>query len=265
MLDFHASTGSMPLDQAQGLRRLFTGAQRRSIALVANPHVPFAGSAIEQLCHAIGRAGHRTLVLDAADTSPPPPEAAALDLGAALQWLTPKLAWLPARGLPQRYVNTRGSSARLLDALAEIAPEIDVTLAHASAPDLARLFAPRALRPVLLAADHPESVKHAYASMKLLAQRCGWRACDLLIVAPSSSPRLPHIATSVARCADTFVGATLAAWAVADPAAADDEPKPAFDALAALIAGQLQADPDEPRLGVAGAAGADAAVGALDH
>jgi hypothetical protein len=261
MFDFHPSTGSMPLDQAQGLRRLFTGAQRRSIALVANPHVPFAGSAIEQLCHAIGKSGRRTLVLDAADTSPPPPEAAALDLGAALQWLTPKLAWLPARGLPQRYVNTRGSSARLLEEIIELAPEADVTLVHASAPDLARLFAPRALRPVLLAADHPESVKHAYASMKLLAQRCSWRACDLLIVAPATSPRLPHIATSVARCADAFVGATLSAWAVADPAAAGDEHETSFDALLALIAGQLQADPDEPRV----AAPASATFGAFDH
>jgi flagellar biosynthesis protein FlhG len=246
MQDFYAASGAMPLDQAHGLRRLFTGSGRRHLALVANPHVAFSGVAIERLTAALMRQGQRCLVVDAADDSPPAPEAAALDLASCVDWLSPAMACLPARGLPLRYVNTRGSSARLLDALAEAVPEAGVVVVHAGAMDLARLFAPGALRPILLAADHPESVKHAYASLKLLAQRCGWLSADLLVVASPSSRRLPHIAATLRSCADTFIGAAVTDWAAIDPAAMAESASEA--ALARLAAAQLRADPDEPRL-----------------
>jgi hypothetical protein len=139
-------------------------------------------------------------------------------------------------------VNTRGSSARLLDELAGAAPECDVVLLHAGAADLARLFTQRTARPLLLATDHPESVKHAYASLKLLSQRCGWLSADLLLVAPPVSPRLPHIATTLASCAETFIGAAVTAWATVDPAgSAGDEPP---DSLRRLVAAQLGLNED---------------------
>jgi hypothetical protein len=246
MRDFYAS-GAMPFDdavsmaqadQAQGLRRLFAGAATRHVALVANPHVAFTGVALERLAAALALQGRRTLIVDAAEQSPPPPESAAFDLAAAVETLSPGIAYLPARGLPLAYVNTRGSSARLLDDLAAAAPRADTVLVHAGAADLARLFTRRALRPMLLAADHPESVKHAYASMKLLAQRCAWMSADLLIVAGAQSPRTRHIAGSMARCADLFIGAALTGWAAVDPSS---EPTSVPDAaLRRLVAAQLQ-------------------------
>ncbi len=215
---FYASSGAMPLDQADGLRRLFTGASPRFIALVANPYVSFGGVAIERLTAALALAGRHTLVLDAAETSPPAPEGAAIELAPCIETLSPEVSYLAARGLPLRYVNTRGSSARLIDELCIAAPQADVVLVHAGASDLARLFSAQPLRPLLLAADHPSSVKHAYASLKLLAQRSGWMSCDLLIVSAAHSPRLPHIAASLASCADTFIGAAVAGWTTIDPA-----------------------------------------------
>jgi hypothetical protein len=242
--DFYASSGPMPLDQAQGLRRLFTGTATRHLAVVSNPYVPFSGVAIERLTAALSLDGQRCLVVDAAETSPPPPAAADFDLAACIDWVSPTVACLPARGLPLRHVNTRGSSARLLDELALAVPEAGATIVHAGALDLARLFGPRSLRPLLLVADHPESVKHAYASLKLLAQRCGWMSADLLLVASPDSPRLPHIAETLRSCADTFIGAAVTDWAIVDPAAMPDQaPSPA---LSRLVAAQRRTDHDEP-------------------
>jgi flagellar biosynthesis protein FlhG len=113
-------------------------------------------------------------------------------------------------------------------------------LVHAEAADLARLFGARALRPVLLAADHPESLTHAYASLKLLARRCRWLSCDLLLVAPPRAPRLEAIAASLSRCADLFLGAALADWAVVDPQGAARAAPGA--ALCRIVDAQLRLD-----------------------
>ena len=77
---------------------------------------------------------------------------------------------------------------------------------------------------LLLAADHPASVTSAYANMKLLAQRHGLMAFDLLLVAAASSPRTPRIAEQLALTADRFAGAVLHDWAAIDPAAQSDWP-----------------------------------------
>jgi flagellar biosynthesis protein FlhG len=240
MDDFYISSRPLPLDQADGLRKLFASSGKRFMPLAANPHVPFGGIAIERLTAALALLGQHTLIVDAAETSPLPGEAAALDLAACIEPLTPQVSYLAARGLPMRHVNTRGSSARFLEELLTAAPAADVVLVHAGAADLARLFTRRAARTLLLAGDHPESVKHAYASLKLLAQRCGWMRSELLLVASPNSPRLAQIAESLARCADTFVGAVLADWAVVDPAGlASDAPGPD---LCRIAAAQLHGD-----------------------
>lgn len=60
MRDFYATSASMPLDQADGLRRLFAGARGRCLVpLVSNPHVPFSGAAIERLTAALAPAATR--------------------------------------------------------------------------------------------------------------------------------------------------------------------------------------------------------------
>ena len=144
----------------------------------------FSSVVLERLTTVLGAMGLNTLVVDAADSSPAPHELAALDLRACIEPLSAQVSYLAARGLPLRHVDTRGSSAHFLDRLQAAAPQARVLLVHAGASDLARLFARRALRPVLLAADHPESLTHAYAAMKLLAQRCALMSYDLLLAAP---------------------------------------------------------------------------------
>ena len=241
MFDFYASRPA-PLDQADGLRRLFAGSRAGHVALVANARVPFAGVLLERLTAAFTALGRRTLVVDAADTSPAPHEMSALDLGACIEPLSPEVSYLAARGLPLRHVDTRGCAGRLLDALADAAPRADVIVVHAGAGDLARLFMRRPVRPVLMAADHPASVTDAYASLKRLAQRHGLMSFDLLLAVSARSPRRERIAPQLAGCADRFVGAALHDWAAVDPA---DDPADAPDAALLRLARALLAPVDD--------------------
>ncbi len=242
MTDFFTSDSapwSGPSDQADGLRRLFSGARKRFIAVAANPDVAFAGLALERLASVCASAERKVLVVDAARGTPL--EMAAVDLSACIEPLGDNLSYLAARGLPVRYVSTRGSCETFLDAVTDAAPEAAVVIVHAEAQELGRLFARREPRPLLLAADHPASVTSAYANMKLLAQRHGLMAFDLLLIAAANSPRTPRIAEQLALTAERFAGAVLHDWAVIDPAAHGDWPR----ALLRLAQGQL-ADPPTP-------------------
>ncbi len=206
-----------PSDQADGLRRLF-GAQRpRFVAVVANSEMTFSGLVLERLAGACSTSGRRTLVVDAGADAPEPHELVALDLAAGIEPLAPGLDYLAARGLPLRYVNSRGSCAGFLQTLAEAAPAADVVIVHAEASELGRLFTGRSVRPLLLAADRPASVIQAYAGLKLLAQRHSLMAFGLLLAAVPGEPRVPRIAEQLALTADRFVGAALHDWACIDP------------------------------------------------
>ena len=242
MRDFYRNTAPAPLDQADGLRRLFSGRRRRFLPVAANPHVAFAGVVIDRVASALAARGRHVLVVDAADRSPEPHELAQLDLAVCVEAMSPQVSYLAARGLPLAHVDTRGSAVGFLEAVAHAAPQADVVLMHANAPDLARMFMRRAARPMLLGADHPESIKHAYAACKLLAQRCGLMTFDLLLAAGSQSRRVPSIAASLASCADGFLGAVLHDWALIDPA---EEPGTEPDmALARMLTAQLALEED---------------------
>jgi type IV secretory pathway VirJ component len=226
-----------PLDQADGLRRLFAGRRRSVLALVANPHMAFGGTVLDRVAAGLAAQGRQVLVIDAASGSPPPPELAAVDLALCIETLSPRVAYLPAGGLAAAFVDTRGCADGLIDAAQRAHPAADVIVVHADANDLARVFRRRPVRPVLLGADHPESIKHAYASAKLLATRCQLLTFDLLLAAPAQSPRSEAIVQSLAGCAENFLGALLVQHARIDPAAtADDMPDPA---LSRLLAAQL--------------------------
>jgi hypothetical protein len=213
----------MITDQAHGLRRIFPASRLRFVAVAANPDVAFAGLALERLATACAEGGRGVLVVDAARTRAA--DVAAIDLAACIESVGERLHYLAAGGLPMRHVDARGSCESFLDALAEAAPaEVGVVIVHAEATELGRIFARRAPRPLLLAADHPTSVTSAYAHMKLLAQRFGLMAFDLLLVAAATSPRAPRIAEQVAITADRFCGAALHDWAAIDPAAQHDQP-----------------------------------------
>lgn len=234
-----------PQDQADGLRRLFAGCRRHVLPVAANPHVAFSGVVLDRLAAVLAAQGHQVLVVDAADSAPPPHELAQVELAACVEQIAPRVAYLPARGLPLAYVDTRGSCAGFIDAVLHAAPQADVVLLHADGLDMARLLKLRAARPMLIGADHPESIKHAYANAKLLAQRCGLMTFDLLLAAAPSSPRAVGIAASLAGCADSFLGALLCASALIDPAGDPADPPDA--ALASLLAAQLALD-DLPSL-----------------
>jgi hypothetical protein len=226
---------SAPSDQADGLRRLFNAQRPRYVAVVANPSMAFSGLVLERLALACVAAGRRSLVVDASASAPEPHELAPLDLVAGIEALAPGLDYLAARGLPLRHVNSRGSCAGFLHAVAEAAPLADVVIVHADASELGRLFTGRAVRPLLLAADHPASVTQAYAGLKLLAQRHRLMAFGLLLAALPHEPRVPRIAEQLALTADRFVGAALHDWACIDPT---DSEVPR--ALARLVQGLLR-------------------------
>lgn len=227
MLDSTARDSLPPADQADGLRRLFAGSSTRFIAVAANPNVAFAGLALERLAAAASACSEpqrKVLVVDTVGAAPH--EMAMVDLAACIEPLDdlrPNLSYLAARGLPLRHVDARGSCDGFLEALTEAAPDAGVVIVHAEAAELGRLFARRAPRPLLLAADHPTSVTSAYANMKLLSQRHGLMAFDLLLVAAASSPRTPRIAEQIAATADRFAGAVLHDWTAIDPAASRAE------------------------------------------
>ena len=212
----------MPLDQADGLRRLFAHNRVCMVPVVSNPNVAFGGVMLERLCTAFAEHGKHTLVVDASERASEPFEMALLDLSACIEKLSPQVSYLAARGLPLRHVNPAGSTAAFLQAAMRAAPTCDVLLVHASASDLCRLFARTAdatsVRPLLLADDRPASVTHAFAAMKLLTQRAGLVVHDLLLGAAKHSPRSERIAMQLATCADDFLGAVLRDWVQIDPA-----------------------------------------------
>jgi hypothetical protein len=282
MRNFYASSQPMPLDQADGLRRLFAGRRCQVLALVANPHVPFGGLVLDRLAQVMAAQGRQVLVVDAASTSPQPHELAAVDLSACIEPVAPGVRYLPAKGLPLHHVDTRGRSGAFIDAVQQAAqqstpagsPATDVVLLHADAADLARLLprqrtdqaahraayqaaypvlhAPEqtepSIRPMLLGADHPESVKHAYASAKLLAQRCGLTSFDLLLVAAAHSPRADSISHSLADCVEKFLDGEVRSTVLIDPAVtapATPAQRQATDAsLLRLLAAQLNTEDD---------------------
>jgi len=241
MRDFYASSAHHPQDQADGLRRLFAQPRRRVLALAANPHVSFSGHVLDRLAAVLAAAApgfaRQVLVVDAAGASPPPHELSGVDLAACVETIAPGVSYLPARGLPMTYVDTRGAAGAFIDAVQQAAPQADVVLLHADGMDLVRLLKNRAVRPILIGADHPESIKHAYANAKLLASRNGLMTFDLLLAAAPQSPRAAGIHASLAGCLDSFLGALLRSSALIDPASSPTDP--ADGPLAQLLAGQL--------------------------
>ncbi|HEU4458214.1 MAG TPA: flagellar biosynthesis protein [Methylibium sp.] len=229
-----------PVDQAQGLRRLFTSPTIRCVPVVSNPELAHGGALLERLCTAFAGQGLRTLVVDAGEHARAPAELAGFDLAEGIETLSPQVGYLAARGLALRYVDASGSTSSFLDALIDAAPGTDVLLVHASASDLVRLFARRAqelqadaLRPLVLCDLQPEAVTHAYAAIKLLATRARLMAHDLLIAAEPASPRAGAVAQRLARCADDFLGAVVHDWVAVDPAeTADHEPSSRLARLA---------------------------------
>lgn len=208
-----------PRDQAHGLRQRFAGAQARFLPLVHNPHVPGTGAVMERLCAALAEQGHRTLVVDAADSASPAHQLAMVDLAACIERLSPQVSYLAAGGLAMHYLDSRATLGGFIEALrgAAAAVPADVVLLHAGALDLRRMFAGQAPRPLLLAGARADSLTHAYTAMKLLSQRLGALAYDLVVAGDVGQRRARRMGDRLADCADHFLGAALRRVAVVDP------------------------------------------------
>ena len=215
--DYSSSSSDAPLDQADGLRRLFAASRVRFIPVISNPHVVSAGILLEGLCAAFAELGLHTLVVDAGEQSPKPSELASVDLANCVERLSKDVSYLAARGLPMRHINANGSAAHFLEVVTDAAPHADVILLHASAAELARVVALRDVRPVLLADTDPQSVTHAYAGMKWLAQRAGLMVYSLVMACSPQLRLSERIAQQISSCADSFLGAVLRDWACLDP------------------------------------------------
>ena len=225
-----------PRDQAHGLRQRFAGGEMQFVPLVHNPHMAGAGAVMERLCAGFAEHQLRTLVVDAADTASPPHELATVDLAACIERLSPSVCYLAARGLPMHYLDSRATLTGFLEALrTAAAPHADVVLLHAGVLDLRRMFVGRTPRPVLLAGPRPDSLTHAYTSMKLLSQRLGALAYDLVVAGDVSPRRARGMADRLDDCADHFLGAALRDLAVVDPLASPNTALPAD--LRTLVAG----------------------------
>lgn len=230
-----------PLDQAHGLRQRFAGTQVRFVPLVHNPHVPGTGAVMERLCAALAEQGLRTLVVDAADSASPAHQLATVDLAACIERLSPQVSYLAAGGLPMHFLDSRATLAGFIEALraAALAAQADVVLLHAGALDLRRMFAGQAPRPLLLAGARPDSLTHAYTAMKLLSQRLGALAYDLVVAGDVGQRRARRMGERLADCADHFLGAALRQVAVVDPLQSAGAPLGAD--LRGLVADRLAA------------------------
>jgi NAD(P)-dependent dehydrogenase (short-subunit alcohol dehydrogenase family) len=227
-----------PLDQADGLRRLFARAPICVVPVVSNPHMAFGGVLLERVCTAFAEHGAQVVVVDASERAPAPHEVSLMELREGIEPLSPSVSYLAARGLLLRYVDTHGSTANFVNHLTDAAPTADVILIHASAIDHCRLLGrsvqERSLRswamnarPLLLVDDRPSSVTHAYASLKLLTQRAEVMVHDILLGASDFSPRAPRIAEQLRSCAEHFLGAVVRDVLLLDPASDPHQNAPA--------------------------------------
>ena len=229
-----------PADQAHGLRQMFASRVLRFIPVVANTSSGCGGLVLERLCAAYASFGLNTLVLDASEQARAPSELVAFDLAEGIEMLSSQVSYMPARGLPLRHVDARGSCASLLPALADASPRSDVVLVHAPASEIVRLFAQPAqgqcLRPLVFPNDMAEGLTAAYAAVKTLHQRAGWMSYDLLVCAPLESPHAEPVAQRLARCADDFLGGVQRSAQQLDPQqTASADPDPHFMAMAAAL------------------------------
>ena len=232
-------------DQAAGLRQMFAHRRTRFVPVVSNPHISFGGVLLERLCTAFAERQATVLVVDAAEQAGTAGEMALVDLGQCIEKLSKRVFYLAANGLPVRFVDASGSTRNFLQRVSEVAPECDIVLVHASANELCRLFSQKrpgaawseSACPIVLAEDHPGSVTHAYAAMKLLSQRAGLPVFDLVLGAAPQSPRADRIAAQLAACTDTYFGGVVRDWARIDPAG--DATDPPGDDLRMLVAHRL--------------------------
>jgi hypothetical protein len=208
------------MDQAAGLRALFTPRLGQLVPVVDNPLVAGSEGLLDALVGAYLERGLQVLVVDAGLRARALADLAQINLAACIETLSPQVMWLDARGLVAHHLDARGSAAELLPALQDAAPQADVILLRAPVAELARVLAPplrQSTRPVLLTDLAPENLRAAYAAMKWLRERAGSVVFGLLVAGSPQLKLTQRIATQLADCAERFLGAALPAWAGITP------------------------------------------------
>ena len=175
-----SSKPSRPVDQAHGLRQMFPSRVVRFIPVVSNPQVMFGGVVLERLCAAFAGFGLKTLVVDAGERARTPSELANFDLAEGIEQLTEDVHYMPARGLPLRHVDAQGSSASLICALGDAAPQMDVVLLHASASELVRAGPAQRRVECAPAAVHRRARRRPHARLRRRQDHRAARALDVL-------------------------------------------------------------------------------------
>lgn len=215
---------AQPGDQADGLRRLFSTRTVRFIPVVSNPFVAQESVLIQQISAALEQLGLYTLVVDVRDPGVAPMRVSD-DLASGIQVLTDRTASLFAQGLPGRWPGNGSEPHSFLHAVVDAAPLSQAVLVHGSAGELACLFGRGGLhlsrpRPIVICGEQPESMTHAYAALKVMAQRADWRAHDLLVSATTGSAGIRLVKDRLAQCAALFLGGVRHDVVEIDPRAA---------------------------------------------
>ncbi|WKB54480.1 hypothetical protein [Eleftheria terrae] len=200
-------------DQAHGLRRLFAHHTVHLLPVAANPHAASSHVLLEGLCQGLAAQGLHTLVVDAV----PSASGRGVDVAAAIardldlgQWIDhfdTHTSVLAAGASLSCFAETEGCATLLFEALREAAPSVDVIVFHADAAVLSALFAQKRVRPLVFTGDDAESLKHAYASMKILAQYGGLLDHAVVMDANEQAIGVPPAALRLVRCASDFLGA----------------------------------------------------------
>lgn len=166
------------MDQASGLRRLFSREQIRFVPVVAHPYVARSSVLMDQLCEAVRSLNLSALAVDASRTAGgnvyPPRNRSRL----ASERLAPGLGYLDIE-----VVDTQPAGPRLqqpaqafLHEVAETMPDADVVLVHGAPPDLVRLFnrhgnGTHAPRFVLLCGNDAPDDPSSYTTLKRFVAR----------------------------------------------------------------------------------------------
>ncbi|MCW7540521.1 hypothetical protein OOT46_22100 [Aquabacterium sp. A7-Y] len=199
-------------DQAHGLRRLFAHHTVHLLPVAANPHNASSLVLLEGLCQGLAAQGLHTLVVDAV----PGPQTRGVDVATAIardldlgQWIDDfdaRTSVLAAGDSLSCFAETEGGAALLFEALREAAPTADVIIIHAGASVLSALFGGKRVRPLIFTGDDAQSLTHAYASMKILAQFGGLHQHAVVMDAGAQAIGVPPAALRLVRCVSDFLG-----------------------------------------------------------
>jgi flagellar biosynthesis protein FlhG len=198
------------VDQAAGLRRLFSARSVRFIPVVANPFVADQVALAERLCAALEDLRLYTLLVDASGngSSRHRTGGGSHGLASRIDVLTDRIACLP---MPEW---TTSAAPGGLQALTEAAPLSQAVLVLGSATMLTALFGPagRILsrpRPIVICDARDTSIRHAYGQLKTLAGASDWRDYDVLMSADEGDPAAWHVPGRLAQCAERFLGGVM--------------------------------------------------------